>query len=173
MLSILLDNNSGLWTQFTKVVKCPSLRKDPKIFLDTQAYDEWLLPHVLPDGEWGQVIWDENVLDHRRHLLPDGEWSISKANKRFLQGREDGLILARYWCELVVVKGYMPRMVLPPMGTNTFFVKECKQLTKVGVPMGLIDMIGDGNCLYYAMIHYLAKVDSRILLTIGNDYPQI
>ena len=37
----------------------------------------------------------------------------------------------------------------------------------------MIDMIGDGNCLYYAMIHYLAEVDDRILLTIGNDYPQI
>jgi hypothetical protein len=64
-------------------------------------------------------------------------------------------------------------MLLPPLGTNTLFDTECKRLTIAGVPAGMIDMIGDGNCLYYAMIHYLAEVDDRILLTIGSDYPQV
>jgi hypothetical protein len=84
------------------------------------------------------------------------------------------LIHAQYWSDLIRVKGYWPTMILATNYDDVkTFKKECKRLNKLGVPKGLLDVIGDGNCLYYCMLTHLVEVDPKIGSTMGNNYPLV
>ena len=72
------------------------------------------------------------------------------------------------------MNGYWPETLLANNEIDEkIFKKECKRLYKQGVPRSLIDVLGDGNCLYYCMLNYLLEVDQKIDLTMTQDYPLV
>ena len=72
------------------------------------------------------------------------------------------------------MNGYWPETLLADNEiVEKIFKKECKRLYKQGVPKSLLDVMGDGNCLYYCMLNYLVEVDKKIDLTMTKDYPQV
>jgi hypothetical protein len=48
-------------------------------------------------------------------------------------------------------------MFLPKPDKNPTFAKEKERLGSVGIPTNLIDVTGDGNCLFYCMLNFLLE----------------
>jgi hypothetical protein len=43
------------------------------------------------------------------------------------------------------------------MVESPLFCRECKWLYALSVPQHLVDVLGDGNCLFYCMLIYLVQ----------------
>ena len=90
------------------------------------------------------------------------------------------MIHARYWCDLIASgNGTWISMIHPNEGSNPTFEKEVDRLIEAGIPENLIDMVGDGNCMFYCMLHYLYYVPSFDMtsmmagLPLKHDYPLV
>jgi hypothetical protein len=120
------------------------------------------------------MIWDPTeAIKHRTFRKTDGQWSTLADDIKRLNQKKGGLILARYWCDLVRCDGNWSQTFLLSAGTNSTFDKECQRLSLAGVPGNLVDMVGDGNCLFYCMLHYLHARANRLVHNMGKDYPLI
>ena len=72
-------------------------------------------------------------------------------------------------------------MIHPEEGSNPTFENEVDRLIAVGIPEHLIEMVGDGNCLFYYMLHYLwyrprtvSDMTSMMAgLPLKHDYPLV
>ena len=116
--------------------KCPGLFHDPAVLLDSTRLAEWTFPKVCPKGELGKPIWKSRKMTYKRV----------------------NLILARYWCDLVRVKGDWPKIMYPKDGDNPTFLSEVTHLTDTcDIPGQFTDVLGDGNCAYWCMLDYLCE----------------
>jgi hypothetical protein len=126
--------------------KCAALFHDLLIVLDVPKPAEYWL---LPTGEWCQKIWGKLSLQHAR----------------------GSLIFRFYWYELIHVCCIWSKIMLPPEGNNPSFENECSQLSTVNIPGHLVDVVGDENCLYYCMLHFVFECGNPQVLSIKREYP--
>jgi hypothetical protein len=142
--------------------KGPTLTTNPGMFLDFQKFAQFIRPRLLPDSTLGKKVWDDAALIDVKARL----------------------IHARFWCDLILSsKRSWYNLIHPEEGSNPTFPDEVKRLTSMGIPGDLIDMVGDGNCLYYCMLHFLyVRADTPMglnysmlakKLSLTHDYPLV
>ena len=129
----------------------PSLESNPRIFLESTQYAEWLVGVVQPSGEWGVKIWGSEITD-------SGE-TVTAKNR---------LIHARFWCDCLKKAGHWEHTLLLSPQHNPTFALEATRLHEAGVLGDLVNVRGDGNCMYYCMLHYLSE---RNMTDVKYDYP--
>ena len=74
-------------------------------------------------------------------------------------------------------------LIHPEEGSNPTFPDEVQRLTSMGIPGDLMDVVGDGNCLFYCMLHFLyVRADTPMglsytelskKLSLAYDYPLV
>jgi hypothetical protein len=154
--------------------KCPSIHPDPSLLLDYKRFAEWLEDQVVSDGSWGSLVWNENAVSRHRTLLETDEYRTTEEDLATIRREKNRMIHARYWCDLVRADGIWNNVMLASSPSDVkSFKRECKRLYGLGVPHGLIDVLGDGNCLYYCILHFLVEFKSPLALSIGNNYPLV
>jgi hypothetical protein len=123
--------------------KVPALETNTEVFLTPLLLAEMYLEKIKPGGDLATII--ANNPKPRRHRKK--------------------LFNIRFYCELILRGGWY-NMYLPKPDENPTFAKEKERLGSIGIPTDLIDVTGDGNCLFYCMLNFLHETDG-----LGHSWP--
>jgi hypothetical protein len=139
--------------------------------LVTSEVVKWSLEQTKPGGSWHCLLWSKNSLSRYGHVLPDGCFGTTTDDIKSLEKKRDCCLFIRYWCDLFRVDNMWWNLLYPEIGTNPTFKKEERWLSRMGIKGHFIDVEGDGNCLYYCILHVLVRKFTNLSIMIGKNYP--